>query len=633
MERRDRFFRGFINVYGKKALNRFKDVPADKLLDEETASERGDYAGVLYDDILALDFDDEKNAEKMLSIVRGERLNCMCYKTTRGYHFLFRAPEADMQSRTGTAIACALKCDIKSGARNSYIVRKRDGHVRETVLSCDEPDELPVYLRPVPNTMVPDAMSLEDGDGRNNLIFSSILRYQKCGFTQDEIKEILQVVNKYIFDKPLTDREMETATRNEAFEKPTFFHKNTFLFNTFAQYVLRNKHIINVNGQLNVFDGKAYVPNKRMLEKEMIDIIPKLSRTQREEAISYMEILTAGKDTSADPRYVCFNNGIYDIDTRQMLPFSPDIPVTNPIPHNYVDNAYSEIADQTLDRLADGDDDIRLLLEETIGYVFFRRQELRKSFLMVGGKRGGKSTFLDIILSIVGRENSCSLDIAELSDRFKTAELANKLVCVGDDINDDFISDTSVFKKVVSGDRLSAEKKGKDPFEFSPYCKLFFSANVLPRMKDRTGAVLDRMIIIPFTHEFGLDKAEYDPFIKYKLREEEAIEYFIRVGIEGLHRVLSRYAFTASEKVAEALEQYEKETNSVVAWCKDTEPMVENQEAGKLYTKYRMYCVEEGLQPLSGVEFGKQIKRIYLVETKVGNIGGKSVRIYRKIKA
>ena len=52
--------------------------------------------------------------------------------------------------------------------------------------------------------------------------------------------------------------------------------------------------------------------------------------------------------------------------------------ITNKIPWDYNPDAYNELADETLDRLACNDPVIRMLLEECIGYCFYRRNELGK---------------------------------------------------------------------------------------------------------------------------------------------------------------------------------------------------------------------------------------------------------------
>lgn len=135
--------------------------------------------------------------------------------------------------------------------------------------------------------------------------------------------------------------------------------------------------------------------------------------------------------------------------TGELKPFSTDIVITNKIPWDYKPDAYSELADSTLNKLACGDAAIRALLEECIGYCFYRRNELGKAFILTGDKSNGKSTFLDCVKAILGDRNISALDLKELGDRFNTSMMFGKLANIGDDIGDDFLqgSQVSVFKK------------------------------------------------------------------------------------------------------------------------------------------------------------------------------------------
>jgi Predicted ATPase len=99
---------------------------------------------------------------------------------------------------------------------------------------------------------------------------------------------------------------------------------------------------------------------------------------------------------------------------------------------------------------------------------------------------------------------------------------------------------------------------------FNPYCKLLFSANNIPRIKDKSGAVLDRLVIIPFDAKFSRDDPDFDPYIKYKLIQEDVLEYLILLGIEGLKRVLHNQSFTKSKKVTKSIEEYEEANNPIL---------------------------------------------------------------------
>lgn len=625
-DRRDPFFRGFITLDGKAASMKFKDVPAERLLPEDVADSLGDYAGIIADDMVVVDIDESSQAEKMLSIVRDKTVKCIVYKTDRGMHFLFHNDGNVRQNANSATLACGLRADIKCGSKNSYIVRKHDGMVRPTIYG-DEAGDIPCWARPIRNA--PDFVDMEKGDGRNNALFAYILKLQQNGFSRMEIRLVLSVVNDFVFSDKLSQSELDTIMRDGAFQKQSFYDsKNHFLFDDFARYIIQKHHVVRISGRLHIWNGYAYIPSDSLIERKMIEEIPRLKKQDRNEAMDYISLLLVDSEAEADPRYVAFRNGIYDIDEDRMLPLSPDIIVTNPIPHNYIAGAYDKFGDEFLDRLSCDDIQIRQILEEAIGYPLLRKNELRKSFLLYGGKSNGKSTFLDIIHTILGDDNIVSMDLRELGERFKTSQFFEVLANIGDDIADDFINDLAIFKKLVSGDRLNAERKGQDPFDFAPYAKLFFSANTLPRLKDRTGSVIDRMIIIPFNAEFGADKPDYDPFIKYKLRKEEVIEYFIAVGIRGLRRVLLHNAFTGSTKVEKCLRAYDAENNNVVGWIDATLPDIENHTVMEVYQRYREFCQMSNILPMSAGEFSKQLRRRCGYASKVERINGRPQRIF-----
>lgn len=204
-----------------------------------------------------------------------------------------------------------------------------------------------------------------------------------------------------------------------------------------------------------------------------------------------------------------------------------------------------------------------------------------------------------------------------------------KLANIGDDIGDDFLqgSQVSIFKKIVTGNRIKAERKGQDPFEFNPFIKLLFSANDIPRMKDKSGAGLRRLVIIPFNATFGKSDPDYDPFIKYKLIEKDSIEYFIRLGVEGLKRVIINDEFTKSTKVQNQLNEYEEENNPIIAFIADSGiDMIENEPTNEVYKRYQVFCADNAMTPMSNIVFSKQINKrlgFKVIQKKLNNVNRK----------
>lgn len=622
-------YKGYIKIKDKKSQEKFKNRDTFKTF--EQVKDLSDYGGILNDNVILVDIDDYDQSEILMDMIEDLQLRCRVYETSRGKHFVFLNSNVD-KCRTHCRLACGLTADIKIGAANSYQVLKHEGKKREIIYDIfddEEYEELPKWLTPV-NSKV-DFQNLEEGDGRNQKLFNYILTLESYDFTKEESRKTIRLMNKYVIKNPLPDSEIETILRDEAFEKTVFFKGKTFLFDKFATYLKNNNNIVKINNQLHIYNDGIYINGTKHIESEMIKNIPTLNRAKRTEVLSYIDILINENIPMSSANYIAFKNGIYNIIDDTFCDFSPEYIIVNKINWNYNPAAYSEICDKTLTKLACGDKQIRMLLEEVIGYTFYRRNELRKAFILIGDKANGKSTYLDMIKTMLGDENTSALDLNELGDRFKTAELFGKLANIGDDIGDEFIPNPAIFKKLTSGDRLNAERKGQDPFDYNSYAKLLFSANSIPRIKDKSGAVLDRLIIIPFNATFSPDDEDYDPYIKYKLRTNEALEYLINVGIAGLKRVIKNRRFTICKKVQKQIEEYEEHNNPIILFFKEIEEsQIINEPTKDVYQKYQEFCIVNSFQPMSNIEFSKQTKKRFNLDIVDKKIDGKKYRIFKR---
>lgn len=624
-------FRAYVPTKNKKCLMGFKGVSSTELPTYEQIQKMPEYAGILDDETILVDVDDYEQSEILMDMVEDLQLRCRVYETTRGKHFLFKNTETVRKNGNGKKLACGLTADIKIGP-NSYSILKKDGINRTIIYDIfedEEYEEIPKFLTPVKTEL--DFLNMEQGDGRNQSLFNYILTLQSNDFSNAEAEQTIRLINKYVLKEPLSDSEINTILREESFRKPVFFRKNTFLFDKFATYIKNQNHIARINGRLHVYRDGVYVDNPYEIEACMIEHIPDLTRARRQETLSYLDLLVRKNSKQSGANYIAFKNGVYNLETDELLEFSPDIVITNKIDYNYNPAAYNELLDTTFDKLACYDPSIRSLLEETVGYCFYRRNELRKSFILTGDKRNGKSTYLALLKELLGDENTAALDLNELSDRFSSSSLFGKLANIGDDIADDFISNPAMFKKITSGDRVKGEFKGQNEFFFNPYCKLLFSANNIPRIKDKSGAVLDRLVIIPFDATFSSDDPDFDPYIKYKLIKEDAMEYLILLGIRGLKRVLMAHGFSKSEKIEKSMEEYRENNNPILLFFKEVEEnSLVNQPTNEIYRKYSEFCLANNFTPMSNIEFSKQVKRQFNFEVITKSIKGKKYRIFVK---
>jgi putative DNA primase/helicase len=591
------------------------------------------FGAILNDEYVDISFDSDELSQKFWDMAEHNNWNCLILENQKNGHIHSFWKDSKKRIEKGgkdKKLAVGLVADIHSGS--TYIPLRVHGVDRFP--PCFEPDtidEVPDELIPV-NTQI-DLLNLSEGEGRNDELFKYILILQsQLLLSKEDIRRVLQNTNDFVFSEPLKQDELDVICRDEAFEKPVFYNGKVFLHDAFGRYMKNEFHIKRINGQLHVYDGGIYKTGYRFIENKMIELIPALKANSRTEVLKFLEIITPEETYISDANLIAFRNGVYDVFTDKLLPFSPEYIITNMIPWDYNPSAYSELCDKTLNKIACHDPEIRSLLEEAIGFNFFRQNELSKSFLMVGSGSNGKSTFLDMVKNVIGRQNYVALDIGELSERFSTSSMFGKLSCFGDDSDDSFLEGKAIaqFKKVVSGNDLKGENKGQDVFFFKPYTKLFFSFNELPRMRNKGFfAIKRRLVIIPFNAKFSKDDPDFDSGITWKLKKQDVAEYLIQLGIQGLKRVLANQAFTESQKVNDEVESFERDNNPLLLFL-DEVPAEEilNHETKEVFARYDVFCYENGFQKMAMQTFSKEITKKLDCKVADRRVNGRKCRLF-----
>lgn len=617
-------YKGYLETVDKKPKKGFKD--GKNLVSLDWARRFNEYAGVLAPGVALIDVDDEELANILLRILDGENIKTLVYETNRGMHFLFWDNDELLKTnKTHTQTAVGLTVDIKLGTRNSYHVLKYAGTKRQVLRKVEELAVLPKWLTPIKSNV--DFTHLEEGDGRNQALFNYILTLQSEEFTKAEIIETIGIINKYVLKSPLDQREIDIILRDEAFKKQSFITKKGFKHQDFAKFLVRENHIIRIDNVLHIYKDGIYVDKQRDIEITMIRHIPELTQSQRREVLSYLELVADFREMSV-PNYMALGNGIYDFQADELQDYNPEIIIKNRVPVNYRADAYDPTVDKTLNKICCQDPELRMLLEEVVGYMLLRRNELGKFFVLTGTGSNGKSTFIDMLKNFLTSENYSSLALKEIDQRFKTAEVFGKLANLGDDISNQYIKETDVLKKLVTGETVTAERKGKDPFQFDSYAKLVFSANDMPRINDLSEGLKRRLVIVPFNAKFSDTDADFDPYIKDKIKSHSSMQYLLRIGIDGLKRVLAANKFTKPSVVKQALVQYEVMNNPVLGFIEEGNK-INNELSRDVYLRYNTWCHENGLKPLSHIVFSREVCK-HGFRTKAKKIEGKTYQIFMR---
>lgn len=592
----------------KRATHGFKDGVGAKKWDE--VKDFDNVALIVPKPFIVLDFDTASDAQIMLEIIEALDLKCRVMKTTRGIHVWFKSVEP-WKCFKKTRLAIGIYSDCKSHSKNAYVKIKDSGNMREWIRKTptDEIEEVPRWLYPVSNPSGKfDFKGMSDGDGRNQELFNYIVYLQAKGFTRDEIKETIQVINEFVFSDSLTDGEIATICRDEAFKPDDVIaeqiaeaeKRSTFSHISVAEEIISKHRIIKYNGVVYEYLDNYYQPAE-FLRRYVRETYRGAKNNQVNEVVSYIADMREIKRGSikVNPYILNLKNTRLDLRTGDCLEFNPDIIEFDRIPVTYDPSAYCSDLDKMLNRVFLGDREVINLFEELIGAVLLKHSKYQKAFLFTGKGSNGKSTILDLIKTFLGLENYASLSLEEVTGRFNKILLEHKLANIGDDIDNVIIKDTGTLKKMTAGNAITVENKGEKGYSAELYATHIYSANEIPRSFDKTDGFYRRWLIIPFNAKFTSEDPDFDPLIEDKITTDKALSYLLNIGMRGVKRLLKNGKFTEPETVREALENYKAENSTVLSWIEDKsldEDYFLSNFTDKLYSDFTDWCKLSGIK-------------------------------------
>jgi P4 family phage/plasmid primase-like protien len=218
-------------------------------------------------------------------------------------------------------------------------------------------------------------------------------------------------------------------------------------------------------------------------------------------------------------KWIQFKDKAYSIKSGKLYDVTPNYFFTNPISYEIGDCEDTPTMDKLFTEWV-GEDYVQDLYE-ILAYCCYREYPIQVMLCLYGCGRNGKSQYLKIIDKFLGITNICSTELDLIagsnSSRFEVFKLYKKLACMLGETNFGILSSTSILKKLVGGDVIGFEKKGKDPFDDYNYAKIIIASNSLPSTEDSSDGFMRRWHIIDFPNEFpeGKDIFYSIPDIEY----------------------------------------------------------------------------------------------------------------------
>lgn len=324
------------------------------------------------------------------------------------------------------------------------------------------------------------------------------------------------------------ERSLMEPQKTDSEKLPEFYTENgKFLHNIMGDYLIENYGVCKISNTVHIYTDGVYLPGEDALHSIMADLLPSLLDAKRREVFKYVKICrkTPAKELSP-PHLIPFRHKIYNLESGEFLDYSPEYVFLNRFPWDYDPEAPEcDTVTDTITAIANGDTEVVKLLLEAFGNCFYRLNLYRGAVMLYGPSgSNGKSTLLNMLKYLLGAENTSFLSLQDTTEKFRLLEIYGKTANIDDDIPATYILDSSIFKRLVTGEAVMAEKKGQDPITFKSYAKFFFAMNELPPVSDKSKAFLSRILLIPMNNDFSTpDKRDVN--LKDKRWSQQEMEY------------------------------------------------------------------------------------------------------------
>lgn len=302
---------------------------------------------------------------------------------------------------------------------------------------------------------------------------------------------------------------------------------------------------------------------------------------------------------------------VVNIDDKSTMAHSPEYNFLYKLPYTYDPKATCEEFLFFLNFIFFGDQNLINLIGEIIGYTLVGGDPFKhKAFLFFGEGRNGKSTLLDIIIEVLGKDSVSSVAMGNLDKPFSAVSLDGKLANIVEESPKNI--NPEAFKNIVGGGYITAARKGMDEFDLKVTARLYFAMNEFPHFKDNTTGLKERLEIIPFNRFIPEEERDY----KLKGRLMLEIPGILNFALEGWQRLKKNsFQFSKSAASQEVLDEYILESDSILRWVDENIEQTNSQTDyiinDEMYQRYAENSKANGFFPKANIPFIKAVKKKY----------------------
>jgi len=592
----------------------------------ETMDSFTDCGLLLSSDDVVIDID-HLPKESIKAMIKEFGIQTRTVWTDRGAHLWFKKPSWFVKRKDGV---CRLGFEIEQHTSTSNpegMTVKRNG-VQRKIDNMDKQMYLPAIFNVDTRnrTKYRNMTGMGENEGRNKALYAHRMQLQKNGVP--EVERIISFINYHVFASPLPDTELETISRDMEVDEDD---QNAQAL--IADKIMEECRTVVYSGRVWWSKNGEYISDEK--NERLIRRIYRMCEGQSTRFVDevYKQIFYRSELIDEDAVFpIRFRNGILRDgefipmkDYKEFTPYYIDI--------DYKPDAQRvQIVDTYIDNLTNKDPSYRDLLMEVIGYVMITDPEkirsLGKFFMFRGDGANGKGTLLQIMKQIYNAKNCTNMSIKQLVDERYRVTMIGKLANLGDDIEPAAINDTElkILKNISTADTITTRHLYSESISATFTAKLYFTTNADIKSFEKGYAYKRRIVWLPMFNK--VEKP--DPNFISKITTRPALEYWIRLIVEGYKRLYTNIDWTRCKAVEEYNEEYHEENDICRQFAKDLDP--DTEIIGRTITEMAEEFVKWDSE---GAKFSKKSFRaavwdLYGIGLGRGKVNGRTRRTFMR---
>lgn len=328
----------------------------------------------------------------------------------------------------------------------------------------------------------------------------------------------------------------------------------------------------------------------------------------------------------SNPYYLGVKNGVIDLRTGELLVGTLEMGITKRTEVAYTPGMRNIRWEQFLDFATGGDKELQGWLQKAAGYTLTGLRDHDVLFMVYGQPGSGKSTFLEAIGHVLGKDYSVAMNSAVLvddgmkssSDEYHWAQLRGKRMVVFSEWPQGKKTKEDAVKRLTGDMTIQARHPGERPFNFESQAKLWLGTNIRPQIHEE--AMWRRIRAIPFPYV----PTAPDPGLKpYLMDPEGGLPAVVSWAVEGAVRLINspeRDSLGWCAAVAEASAEYKKQEDRMGIFLEEETVASEGATVPVkiLHDVHRMWSEDRGEKPMTATPFRKALEERGLRVTGIG---------------